>query len=67
MCARKEAIGAMTQKSQIAAEGLGTRQLIFFCTPGADLVLDNNLVLSRFEAAGRSDFYQKDLFSSKNN
>ena len=33
MCARIEAIGAMTQKSQMAAEGLGTGQPIFFCIP----------------------------------
>ena len=29
MCTSKKAIGAMTQKSQIAAEGLGTEQQIF--------------------------------------
>ena len=36
MCAWKEAIGAMIEKSQMAAEGLGTGQRIFFCTPGSD-------------------------------
>ena len=34
MCARKEAIGTMTEKK--SADGLGTGQLIFFCTPVHD-------------------------------
>ena len=43
-CSKRRKRGTMAQKSQMAAESLGTGQQIFFCTPGSRIgKMEDNL------------------------